>query len=143
MLTTVVVLHDVDDVEAFVQATLNASGIAFERDERDELVLEGLAIMYRLADQFEPHRPGYSQPGRFSGYAAMFLPRRLTDAWHRLHPEHCYVTRPDGGREWYFAEQPVSLDGLRSDAAARKGSADGVDGQIRSPAHWARPRRAA
>lgn len=139
MLAGIVSLYDVDDVEAFVQATLNNSNIDFSGEERDELVLEGIAIMCDLAARYEPHRPGYQQAGRFSGYAAMFLPRRLGDAWHRLHPEHCYVTRPDGSREWVYLERAVSLDGIRSEDHQR-GRGDTVDTRILDRTKWARPR---
>ena len=127
MLTATVALFDVDDVEAFVQATLNRfcqansrrGHIVLAPDERDELVLEGLAIMQRLANQFEPHREGYAQAGRFSGYAAQMLPRKLGDAWHALHPEHQLVTQPDGKRRWQYERPSVSLDAITSEDGDR------------------------
>lgn len=116
MLATPFRLYDIDDCEGFVAATIQRAGITVETSEHEELMLEGLAILCELAGKFEPHRPGYSQPGRFSGYAAQFLPRRLGDAWHRAHPEHRYVTftEPDGStkRRWVYDSAPVSLDGI-------------------------------
>lgn len=115
MLAELVALGDIDDVWNFVAGTLNRferdAGITLEKDERDELQLEGICILFELAGRFEPHRPGYAQAGRFSGYAAMFLPRRLGDAWHRSHPEHKYVTDPQTGkRRWEYLKGTVSLD---------------------------------
>jgi hypothetical protein len=102
-LATPLRLHDVDDAEGFVAATISRSGIPFDPSEHQELMLEGLAILCELAAKYEPHRPGYKQAGRFSGYAAQFLPRRLGDAWHRLHPNHRYVTDPvTGKRSWHY-----------------------------------------
>lgn len=101
-------MYDVKDVEGFVAGTMKRSGIRFSDDEHDELLAEGLAIMAKLARDFEPHRPGYATAGRFSGYAAAILPRRLHDAWKRLHPEH--LERRNGNRRTLeYGEQPVSL----------------------------------
>jgi hypothetical protein len=105
-------LGDIDDVEAFVQATLNASGIEFQPDEREDLVAEGICVLYTLWATFEPHREGYAQPGRFSGWAAWALPKKLSNAWHKGRPEHRYVTSKEGKREWRFFKASTSLDGL-------------------------------
>lgn len=106
-------LHDVVDVEAFVNATLNKSELGFLPAEREDLVAEGIALMVDLAQRYTPHRAGYAQPGRFSGYAAAFLPKRLGDAWHRLHEEHRYVTDPvTGKRDWHYDQPVVSLNAL-------------------------------
>lgn len=69
-------LHDVLDVEAFVKATLRNMSLRLTRDEREELVGEGLLIMVELARGYRP------DIGTFGGYAAGMLPRRLTDSWH-------------------------------------------------------------
>lgn len=109
-------LHDIDDIEGFVNATINSwlrtSGIQLGLEERTELVGEGLLILAQLSDRYEPHREGYEQEGRFSGFAAQFLPRRLTDAWHRLNPHHEFATQPDGSRKWRYNPQAVSLDAM-------------------------------
>lgn len=110
MLATTVQLHDIDDVEGFVCATIERSGIQAPEHEREELIADGIRIIYDLAERFEPHRPGYSQPGRFSGYAAQFLPRRLGDAWHSRNAEHVRVVNEGGKRSWAFRERPISLD---------------------------------
>src|SRR5947209_8665438 len=120
MLAESVALLDVRDVLAFVQGTLESwcaatakrGRIVLSEDERADLACEGVAIMYKLAEEFQPHMDGYDQPGRFSGYAAMFLPRKLGDAWHRMHPEHQLRTQPDGKRRWEYRERAVSLDAI-------------------------------
>lgn len=114
MLPTTVQLHDIDDVEGFVCGTIEKAGLGgVPAHEKEELILDGLRIIYELERRFEPHRPGYAQPGRFSGFAAQFLPRRLGDAWHSRHPEHVRVVNPaTGKREWRYREKPISLDHL-------------------------------
>lgn len=124
-LRAVVALADIADVEGFVNATLNASGIDFQPDERDELVAEGLAILYQLHKRFEPHRAGYDGPGCFSGFAAMYLPRKLGDAWHRARPEHRYVTDPvTGKRRWAFFKAHTSLDGIIDERLGRANASE-------------------
>lgn len=100
-----------------MQRTIDASGINYSPDEREELLAEGLVILFELARRYKPLQPRHAgeKAGRFSGYAAMFLPRRLGDAWHRWHPEHRYVTDPTTGRRrWHYDPPTMSLDGLRN-----------------------------
>lgn len=111
MLASRVSLHDIEDVWDFVQATLHRQQIPCEQDEREELAAEGLTILYALAAKYEQRRGGHPQDGRFSGFAAYFLPKKLLTAWHRLHPEHRYVTSSsDGKRFWLYLTPSVSLD---------------------------------
>lgn len=113
MLATTVALHDVADVAGFVAATISRAGITAAAAEHEELMLEGLAILYTLAAAYKPRLDGYAQDGRFSGFAARYLPRKLGDAWHRLHPEHRYVTDPaTGKRGWRYGKPTISLDAL-------------------------------
>lgn len=114
------------DVEGFVHATLNASELEFDSSEREDLVAEGIALAHELAARFTPQRDGYAQPGRLSGYLAAFLPKRLGDAWHRLHGEHRYVTGDDGRRRWHYDQAPVSFEALAEHN-------DSVDGDRRDP----------
>ncbi len=150
VLATSVALYDVVDVEGFVNATLNA----FERGdrpewarlrgpERDELVLEGIAIMYELADRFEPRRGEHDRDGWFSGFAAFYLPKKLGEAWHRLNEHHRYVTQPDGKRKWIYLDPAHSLDGLREGSGGADGAEDLVDARILPPEHWTKPLQAA
>lgn len=108
MLPSKVALHDVCDVEGFVRATIRRSGIQLSFDEREELIVEGICIMCELGARYRPKPPN----GRFSGFAAQFLPRRLGDAWHSSHPEHRYITTPEGKRAWRYEPPPISFDGL-------------------------------
>lgn len=99
-----------------MQRTVDAARIRYDHDEREELLAEGLVILLELAARYKPlpARPGIdTQAGRFSGYASMFLPRRLGDAWHRWHPEHRYVTDSSTGRRcWQYDAATLSLDEL-------------------------------
>ncbi len=102
-------LYDVEDVEAFVAGHLTRSRIILaDRDEHDELLAEGITILYELADRYQPHMPGYTHPGRFSGYAAQLLPRRMQDAYYRLHPEH-QTRRVNGRKIREHSPAPLSI----------------------------------
>jgi hypothetical protein len=106
-----VALHDVHDAQAFVAANIHRSGVILhDRDEREELLAEGLAILCELAGRFEPHREGYAQAGSFAGYASKYLPGRMRDAYHALHPEYL-PTRTDGRRTYDYETvgHPMSL----------------------------------
>lgn len=119
-----VAILDIRDAEGFVQATLNRwqastrdrGRIELSEYEREELAAEGLAILFRLREQFRPRLDGYAQDGRFSGYAAQFLPRKLGDAWHRMHEEHQLVVDPQTGkRRWQYGERAMSLEAMTAD----------------------------
>lgn len=109
-------LGDVDDIEKFVQATINRSRRIYPPDERDELFCEGLRISYDMWAKFDPRRDGYEQDGRFSGFLAKFLPLKLEDAYHRLHPEHTLRADPETGRRTYvYGERAASLDAMTAE----------------------------
>lgn len=127
MLHERIALYDVRDVEQFVQACVNRSRRRYAPDERDELVAAGLLIACDLAAKFEPHRAGYEQPGRFSGYLARFLPLKLEDAYHRMHPEHVLKTQADGKRKHEYRDKPVSLQALMGDDPDSQSLLDTVD----------------
>lgn len=132
-------LFDVANVEAFIQRALDKSQIGYEPEEREELLALGWTEFYELACHYKPlpeppcgypkwftltldDRQAYEarlqsdrsvKRGRFSGHAAMFFPRRFGDAWHKLHPEHRYVTDPETGKRGWVYEQPmVSLNAI-------------------------------
>lgn len=109
-----IVLLDIGNCEAFVQRTIDRSAITYGPSEREELLSEGLTQLYELAGKYNPGVGGRDATNsRFSGYAAMFLPRRLGDAWHKMHPEHRYITNPTTGkRGWYYDRPAISLDGI-------------------------------
>jgi hypothetical protein len=155
VLAQVVAIHDpktcnpracVHDVEGFVNATIirfetnsnRPEWAAIRGDEREELVLEGIALMYHLAARYEPHRGNHAQGGWFSGYAAYFLPKKLGEAWHRLHENHRYTTQPDGTRKWVYLKEASSLDELRTGGPrGAEGRSDRVEATIRPAAQWA------
>jgi hypothetical protein len=143
LLPTTVQLHDIADVEGFVCATIERAGLGgVPEHEKEELVADGLTILYTLAAKFEPQREGYDRPGRFSGFAAQFLPRRLGDAWHSRHPEHVRVVDPKTGkRRWVYRETPVSLDQFLAPVApednAGSGGAHSLESRIRPTTHQA------
>lgn len=141
MLPTTVALHDIDDVEGFVAAAIERSGIRrhLEPSEYEDLKAEGICILYQLASSFEPQRPGYSAPGRFSGYAAQMLPRRLGDAWHQSHPEHRRLADETGKRRWHYLPAPLSLE---AELEGKPGHSDEeirrtAESRIRRPEEWA------
>lgn len=114
----------IHDVDAWVQAGINRfqkptarriHRIELSEHEREELALAGIQILYDLHRKYEPHMAGYQQAGSFSGYAAMYWPRKTGDAWHRLHPEHQLRTQPDGGRRWHYGERAISLEALTAE----------------------------
>lgn len=116
-------LYDILDPSGFVWATIRnfsrptsrRGPIVLGDDELEELHCEGLAILHKLAGDYIPRKEGYAQDGRFSGYAAQLLPRKLGDAWHRLHAEHMLITEPSGARRWRYGEKAVSLEAMLAD----------------------------
>jgi hypothetical protein len=126
LLATTVRLHDIRDVEAFVAHSLDKSGVGqrVSSSEREDLLAEGITILYSLSENYQPHRPGYNQEGCFSGYAAQFLPRRLGDAWHAANPGHRRLTAPDGSRTWAYEPAPASLDDEEAGVVAAQEFAD-------------------
>lgn len=123
LLAEPVAILDIRDAEGFVQATINRwqsptkdrGRIELSEWEREELAATGLEILCKLRDRFNPHMDGYEHAGRFSGFAAVYLPRKLGDAWHRMHDEHQLRTQPDGTRRWHYGEKAVSLEALTAD----------------------------
>lgn len=139
LLSEKISILDIEDAEGFVAATIVRSKIRCSQHEHEELLTEGLAILFDLARRFEPQREGYERPGRFSGFAAQFLPRKLGDAWHKLHPEHRYVTGEDGKRRWVFFEAPSSLDALLQAEGDRGRGGHSAELAIRPANTWAPP----
>lgn len=109
MLATSFPLHDIRDAEGFVKATLKQSGIRFTREQHEHMVAEGLAELVKLADRFEPHRPGYEQPGRFSGYAAKYLRLRLDRSWHKYMGAKSQTDPETGKRSWDYPPVPAQI----------------------------------
>ncbi len=102
-------LHNIDDAVGFTIDALRRSGIPAFDHEREDLIADGLAILCDWADRWKPENYG-DGTGSFAGYCHTYLPMRLKDAWHRLHPEHAYKTQPDGTRRYEFGDAPLSID---------------------------------
>lgn len=108
-------LHDIEDAKAFVMATILKGKLLLSGEEREELLSEGVRILIALARDYQPGRGGLDAAGsRFSGYAAKYLPGKLSDAWHRLQGHRLQSTE-DGPRKWEIALQPASLDVIASE----------------------------
>lgn len=103
-------IHDILDAEAFVGRCIHTSGIQLPKDERADLHAEGMLILWELSVRYQDQRPGYDKPGRFSGYAAAYLPKRLQDAWLRMHPEHLVRRGSDGRRQVTYGTRGLSLE---------------------------------
>lgn len=94
IITEAVPLHDVRDVDAFVNGAINATGLGLRADEREELEAASILILYELAEEWDGR-------GRFVGYAGRYFGGRILSEWHRQHRgEH---VRPHRG-DWTYRE---------------------------------------
>jgi hypothetical protein len=110
VIATTIQLFDINDAEGFIAANIHKSGVIVkDTHEREDLLAEGLTILLELARKYEPHRPGYQHAGSFAGYAAKYLPGRMRDAYHAMHPEHIARRDPTGRRIYTYGERPMSL----------------------------------
>lgn len=113
LLSSPVTILDINDAEAFVAACINKSRLILTVQQREDLTAEGLRILWQLHSTYEPGRNGQDAAGsRFSGYAAKFLPGKLSSAWHQMQEHHRLSTREDGKREWVYDQPAVSLDAI-------------------------------
>lgn len=110
MLRTQVSLHDILDVEAFVVMCIKRSGAQVKPSEFEDMIAEGICILYAMSERYNPHMEGYVRPGRFSGYAVKYLPRKMKEAWHRSHEEHLHRTQPDGRRRYEYYAKPMCYE---------------------------------
>lgn len=104
-------LHNIRDVEAFVLHCMGKGGMTLtvmHEDDHQELFCAGLVELYKMSDKFIPQDDGRGRSS-FYGYAMMFLPRKLSSAWHAMNPTHVLV-REDGGRKWRYYSPAESLD---------------------------------
>jgi hypothetical protein len=119
MLTSKVSLHDIIDVEAFVIMCVKRSGSNAPVEYWDDLVAEGICLLYVMARNYKPRLNGYDKDGCFSGYAVKWLPKQIKQAWHKSQEHHLHATDPETGkRGWTFRLTPVSYE------VAVKGSND-------------------
>lgn len=111
-------IHDVADPVRFVHAELHRTGLHLTDDQREELGQEGLAILCKMAQDFDGR-------GRFSGYAARYLRGKLIRAWHRMN-EHHVERGVNGARQWEYLPESVSLQGLTKGGQGNGTSAGGT-----------------
>jgi hypothetical protein len=101
-------LGDIEDVEGFVHMVLSAkrnrlAGLLSLCDE-DEIVAEGVVLLYELFPKWDPKRCA-----RFSGYALSLLPLRLTDWYRRELRQTCRGSfrGDEGGKYTFFQVVPL------------------------------------
>jgi hypothetical protein len=116
--SAIVALHDVDDPIAFVRKAVQLSGLRLSADEREDLIAEGLLILYRMATSYRPGFGGRDPAGsRFSGYAIKYLPGKLREAWRRSQPGYVRTRQPDGRCRWERRGRAVSITAIRHDSS--------------------------
>lgn len=126
-------IYNVEDVEGFVNDCIAKLPQlkTLDQQERDEIVSEGIAILFDLARKYKPRMDGYEKDGTFSGYLGQFLHLKILTAWYKLHPEHVQVAveQEDGTKKRVFThgEAPWSLDSIRD---SRKGRLDSDNADI-------------
>jgi hypothetical protein len=120
-------LLDVRDPRGFVAACIQKSWVRPSAEQREDLIAEGLMILCGLAARYEPHREGYAQPGRFSGYAARYLPLRMQDAWQQMNPTVTNRDAESGTREVEFLEHASLNVRVHADLTATYGLAQSFD----------------
>lgn len=96
------------DVEAFVVDIIDRARLPLTQDDWEELTCEGIHLLYRLHSRYQPQREGYDKPGRFAAYANVYLPKKLSHAWHASQPNHVF-TRANG---WVVHDKALSLNTL-------------------------------
>lgn len=120
-----ITIYDVEDIEGFVNDMAQLVVKFTNQEEWDELICEGIALLLNMAKNFVPWKPGYDKPGKFSGYCAAYLPRKISNAWYKMHPEHIQetITLDDGSKKkrYRHGQAPGSLPEL-----------DGEDERIRT-----------
>lgn len=104
-----VACHDVLDVEAFVIKAMRTSGITPGRDETEDIVMAGIVVLYDMANRYKPQMDGYARPGRFSGWAAKYLPGRIRDAYFQMHENIVVRVDTEGHKRREFLPAPVRL----------------------------------
>lgn len=102
-------LGDIKEAYGFVAKCIAKSGIKVQGEEYDEMMCEGIVILCALHDRYDASKDT-GPKASFAGYAWYLLPRKLKDAWHKLHPEHVMRTQPDGKRKYEYHQAPVSID---------------------------------
>lgn len=104
-----VAVHDVNDAEAFVIHAMQTSGINPARDETEDVIAAGLLVLVEMGQRYKPRMPGYTADGRFSGYAARWLPGRIRDAYYQMHENIIVRVDADGHKRREFLPTPLRL----------------------------------
>lgn len=119
MLSNKVSLYDIKDVEGFVIACVKRSGSNAPPEYWDDLIAEGICLLYQMAKNYKPKMNGYDQAGKFSGYAIMWLPKQISQFWHRSQEHHLLAKDPETGkREWTYRLSPVSYEVVASETTS-------------------------
>jgi hypothetical protein len=106
-----IALRDIKDVEAFVIACVKRAGTGAPPMYWEDLVSEGITLLYAMERNYKYQLDGYAVEGRFSGYAIKWLPKQINQAWHKSQEHHLYLTDPgDGKRKWTYRISPVSYE---------------------------------
>lgn len=105
-------IYDVDDIEAFVRMCIKRSGVKPLVHEWEDLVAEGVCLLWAMSNSYKPKLDGYEQEGRFSGYAIKYMPRKIRESYNRNTEHALHRTQPDGTRKWEYYERAVSYDEL-------------------------------
>lgn len=104
-------LHDIKNVEAFVVNCVQRSGSAPLPHEWEDMIAEGVAMLYKMGNDYDPERnEDGSDTFKFSGYAIRYLPKKLREHWHRSREEHLEKLQPDGKRKWIYHQSALSWD---------------------------------
>lgn len=113
-------VHDIEDAQSFVTQVIHRKFSKVSWDDRDELVAEGLVILFDLAKRYDPAKEGGKKDHvckgakccvpSFAGYASFQLPLKLLDAWHAMHPEHVRMTLEDGSRKYKYLEPAIGME---------------------------------
>lgn len=117
----VVEIGDIRDAYGFVRGMIAKSGIKAWGDAYEELICEGVLILCELHERYDPEKDT-GDKAAFAGYAAYLLPRKLTNSWHKLHPNHVLRTQEDGKRRYVYYQDSKSLDEMRENAQIYKES---------------------
>jgi hypothetical protein len=136
MLSRKVSLHDIEDVEAFVIMCVKRSGTP--REQWEDMVCEGLCLIYAMAGNYKAQLEGYASKGRFSGYAIKWLPKQISQAYHRNCEHHLYLTDPTSKqRGWVRLAKPVSYSWLSENGVGNDESR--FERRIRPLSMWETP----
>jgi DNA-directed RNA polymerase specialized sigma subunit len=115
-------LVDIRDVRGYVARVVERKFSETPASEREELVSEGVALLYALHGKWEPERCA-----SFSDFASTYLPLRLIDYWRREMRQR-NIARRNGTDQRYVYSGVSSLDQLSEAGMELACYSPGVDG---------------